>query len=190
MRYQSIPKHTKYIRNSQYWAEGLFLPSFKRCNMNNDVLVKEQLTRLIKKSHAHATLEKALEGLPAEYRGVVPDGLPYSIWQLVEHIRFCLWDILEFCKSAEHVSPSWPDGYWVKSATPASDKEWDDSLKQLHTDTNNFIELLNSKDADIHKPIPWGDGQTLLREAIVIIDHNGYHTAEIILIRRLLGIWK
>jgi hypothetical protein len=158
--------------------------------MEHNKLIAEQFARLLKHSHAHASLENVLDGLPEKHRGIVPDGLPYSIWQLLDHIRVCLWDILEFCKSDKHVSPQWPGGYWSKSTEPASNKDWNDCIKQINKDIDEFIALMNNEHADLYKPFPWGDGQTLLKEAIVILDHNSYHVGQIVLVRRLLKDWK
>ena len=114
--------------------------------------------------------------------------MPYSIWQLVEHIRIAQWDMLKFSQDEKYESPQWPKGYWVKDVAPKDDAEWESSLKQIKDDLNEFINLLKS--GDIYKAIPHGDGQSILREALQIADHNAYHTAEIIVIRRLLGDWK
>jgi hypothetical protein len=121
-------------------------------------------------------------------RGVVTNDLPYSIWQVVEHIRIAQWDMLEFSKNSAHQSPKWPDEYWVKEATPPSDAAWRKSIKQIESDLEEFISLM--KKADLYAKIPHGGGQTVLREALQIADHNAYHTAEIVVVRRLLGAWK
>lgn len=133
------------------------------------------------------SLKDALKGLPAKMRGVPTNDLPYSIWQIVEHIRIAQWDMLEFSKDGRHKSPKWPDDYWPEEAAPASDAAWRKSLKQIESDREEFINLL--KKADIYKVIPHGSGQTILREALQIADHNAYHIAEIVVIRRLLGVW-
>lgn len=153
----------------------------------HDILIAE-LIKLLNGGGAHASLDDALDGLPAKLSGVKPDNLPYSIWQLVEHIRIAQWDMLKFSKDEKHESPKWPDEYWVKDVAPNDDDEWIKSLKQIRDDRNEFIDLLRS--GEIYKAIPHGQGQSILREALQIADHNAYHTAEIIVIRRLLGDWK
>ena len=150
-------------------------------------IVIEELIKLLKGGGAHATLDDALKGLPKKLRGEKPANMPYSIWQLLEHIRIAQWDMVEFSKDANHQSPDWPDDYWVKDAEPADDDAWDNSIKQLNDDLDDFISLL--KKEDIYKKIPHGDGQTILREALQIADHNSYHIAEIIALRRMLGAW-
>ncbi|WP_345950815.1 DinB family protein [Mucilaginibacter sp. PAMB04274] len=154
---------------------------------NNSNLITE-LHKLMDGGTAHAGLDDALKDLPASQRGERPYGLPYSIWQLVEHIRIAQWDMLEFCKDGNHQSPKWPDEYWPKEAAPASEDDWDRSVTQIKTDLHELMELVGTE--DLYKPIPHGSGQTLLREALQAADHTAYHTAEIIVLRRLLGSWK
>jgi len=153
----------------------------------HEILISE-LVKLLEGGGAHATLKDALDGVPADARGVKPHGLPYSIWQLAEHIRIAQWDMLEFSKDGSHQSPKWPDDYWPKESSPADDATWDKTIQQINTDRDEFIALLKS--GDIYTKIPHGDGQTILREALQVADHNAYHTAEIVLLRRLLGNWK
>ena len=153
---------------------------------HHEILVNE-LIKLLNGGSAHAGLDEALNDLPVNLRGVKPDNLPYSIWQLVEHIRIAQWDMVQFSKDGSHQSPKWPDDYWVKDAEPADDDTWDNSVKQIDDDMEEFIALL--KKEDIYAKIPHGDGQTILREALQIADHNSYHIAEIVALRRMLGAW-
>jgi len=153
----------------------------------NEIIIAE-LEKLLKGGSAHASLDEALNDLPAEFWGVKVDHLPYTIWQLVEHIRIAQWDMLEFSKDGAHQSPKWPDDYWPKETGPADETTWKNSIEQIKTDLKAFIMLIKS--TDIYAPIPHGTGQTILREALQIADHCGYHVAEIIIIRRLLGAWK
>ena len=150
-------------------------------------IVVDEIIQLLKGGGAHASLKDALDKLPAKLRGAKPDGLPYSIWQLTEHIRIAQWDMLQFCVDANHESPKWPDEYWPKESEPKNEDAWAQSVKQINDDLDEFISLL--KKEDIYKKIPQGSGQTILREALQIADHNAYHTAEIIIIRRLLKAW-
>ncbi|WP_069658810.1 DinB family protein [Arcticibacter eurypsychrophilus] len=149
-----------------------------------------ELTQLIKKGNAHVSFEEAVEGLPPELRTKIVYDLPYSIWQLTEHIRITQWDILQFCKSSDHVSPKWPDEYWPGTVNEVDDTLWNSSLEQIKADRLEFFELLNNSTLHFVDPIPYGDGQTLLREAMVIADHTSYHIGQIIIIRRLLHDWK
>jgi hypothetical protein len=156
-------------------------------NDEHEILINE-LVKLLEGGGAHATLKDALDNLPAELRGVKPNNLPYSIWQLAEHIRIAQWDMLEFSKDGSHQSPKWPDDYWPKESGPANDAEWEETIEQINNDRDEFIKLLKS--GDIYANIPHGDGQSILREALQIADHNSYHTSEVILLRRLLGAWR
>ncbi|WDF56590.1 DinB family protein [Mucilaginibacter sp. KACC 22063] len=156
--------------------------------MNNHQILTDEIVKLLQGGTAHASFQDAIDGLAPELRGERPYGLPYSIWQLVEHIRIAQWDMLEFSKDGNHQSPKWPDDYWPKEAAPKDNEAWDNSIKQIESDLEEFIRLLKSE--DIYTKIPHGDGQTILREALQMADHTSYHISEIILIRRLLKAWK
>ena len=155
----------------------------------NSIIVK-QLAELLEKGNAHVTLEGAVKDLPAELRSVKADKMPYTIWQLLEHIRITQWDILEFSSNPDHQSPVWPDEYWPKEGAPASEDAWKNSLHQIKNDRKDFIALLQRESDKLLMPFPYGDGQNLLREALLIADHTSYHTGEIVVLRRLLGAWK
>lgn len=155
-------------------------------NSQHQTLISE-LEKLLTGGSAHAGLKDALSGLPANLRGEKVTALPYSIWQLVEHIRIAQWDMLEFCKNAQHVSPKWPDDYWPKEPEPADDNAWNQSIRQINDDLAAFIDMIRKE--DLYHQLPHGEGQTILREALQLADHTAYHTAEIIVIRRLLGAW-
>lgn len=157
---------------------------------NNRPAVVKQLKALIEGGQAHATFDNAVEGLSAKLLGEKPHGLPYSIWQLAEHMRIVQWDILEFSRDPKHKSPSWPDEYWPKDPEPPGEEAWEDTLKKIKHDRKAFITLLEDDNNDLYSPFEWGDGQNLLREALLMADHNAYHTAEIIVLRRLLKAWK
>lgn len=150
-------------------------------------VLTEELKKILSGGGAHVGLIDATKDIPFALLGERPHGLPYSIWQLVEHIRIAQWDMLEFSKDGNHKSPKWPDEYWPNEVAPADKPTWDKTLKQIDEDLKSFIELV--QEGDLYEPIPHGTGQTLLREALQIADHNAYHTAEIVVIRRLLGIW-
>jgi len=156
--------------------------------MDNQEILIAELVKLLKGGSAHVGLQDAVANLPFHLLGERPHKLPYSIWQLVEHIRIAQWDMLEFSKDGRHKSPKWPDDYWPKETAPKSEQEWKDCLKQIDEDLKAFIELVESE--DLFEQIPHGDGQNILREALQIADHNAYHVAEIIVIRRLLNAWK
>jgi uncharacterized damage-inducible protein DinB len=154
------------------------------------VIIKE-LEEAINKGNAHATFEEAVKDIPYELLDQVPDGLPYSIWQLVEHLRITQWDILDFCGNPHFKSMKWPDDYWPKEKGPAHKGDLRKSVDQFLADRKAFIELLRKAgDDELYTPLKHGDGQNLFREALLIIDHNSYHIGELIVLRRLLGDWK
>lgn len=150
----------------------------------------ENIVDLIEKGNAHVSLNDALKNIPFSLLGEKPENLPYSIWQIVEHIRIAQWDILEFSRNAKHISPQWPDGYWPKETAPKSKDSWQKCIKQIHADRKSFIELIKHAGDNLYEPFEYGNGQSLLKEALVLADHNSYHTGEIIIIRRLLNVWN
>ena len=158
--------------------------------MDNDKSLREHLVKLLEGGHAHVTFEAAVKGVPAGLRGKRPKGSEHSLWEILEHMRIATWDILEFSRDAKHVSPKWPDGYWPKSPKPPNEKAWTKSVQAINADIKAMSKLVASKSTDLHAPIPHGQGQTILREALLIADHNAYHLGEIVLVRRLLGAWK
>jgi hypothetical protein len=156
---------------------------------NRGIIILE-LISLIDKGNAHASFEDAVQGLNLEVATKVPETLPYSIWQLVEHIRIAQWDIVEFCLSPGHQSPKWPDEYWPEAVQDITAEQWEKSLLQIREDRERFFNLLKDQDTDLYTPFSYGEGQSVFKEALLIADHNAYHTGEIIIIRRLLGEWK
>jgi uncharacterized damage-inducible protein DinB len=160
--------------------------------VEESVELRKQLVALLDGGQAHATLADAVKDFPAKLRGAVPDGLPYSAWQLVEHIRISQKDILEFSAppSGGYQEKPWPEAYWPKEAEPPNTEAWDRSLAAIKADRAKFEALITKKNADLAKPFLWGTGQNLLREALLIADHNAYHVGQLVLLRRLLGAWK
>ena len=155
---------------------------------NQHKILVGELTKLLLGGSAHISFQEAIKGLNPKLRSVKPDNMPYSIWQMVDHIRIAQWDMLQFSKDADHKSPKWPDEYWPTESEPADDDAWKGSIEQIDSDLDEFIELLEH--SDIYQPLEHGDGQTILREALQLADHNAYHIGEIVAIRRVLGDWK
>ena len=153
-----------------------------------DKMVITELTKLLLGGSAHISLTEAVEGLPQSSRGVELPHMPYSIWQLVEHMRIAQWDMMKFCKDAKYKSPNWPDDYWPTSAAPDDDSAWNSSIQQINNDLDEFIAMMEH--SDIYRIFDHGDGQSILREALQIADHNAYHIGEIVAIRRTLGVWR
>jgi DinB family protein len=151
--------------------------------------VREQVVKLLQGGQAHLTLDEVIKNFPSNLRGVKPKGAPHSAWQLLEHIRIAVWDILEFSRDPNHVSPSWPDGYWPKAEEPPNDAAWDKSIAAINKDMEAMQKLVENEDTDLYAKIPHGAGQNILREALLVADHNAYHIGQILLLRRLLGAW-
>ena len=149
----------------------------------------EELILLLQKGNAHVSFNDAVKNIPFEDLGKKPGDLPYSIWQVTEHIRITQKDILDFSANKNYKELNWPDEYWPKNAVPENEQDWENSIKTINKDLNDFIELLKNSQ-DIFKPFDHGNGQTLLREAMLIADHTSYHTGEIIILRRILGNWE
>ncbi len=157
--------------------------------MSHDAALRQQLAKVIDWNEAHADFHAAVDDFPAKLRGSVPKGFPYSAWQLLEHIRLALWDILEFSRDARHKSPAWPEGYWPKTAEPPSSDAWDKSVRAVDEHVAAMRELVTDPSRDLFAPLPHGTGQTLLREALLAADHNAYHLGQLVLVRRALGAW-
>ncbi len=152
--------------------------------------LREHLVNLLTGRGAHADWKASFSGIPPKLRGVRPTGLPYSLYEMLEHMRIAQSDILEFSRDGKHVSPEWPAGYWPASQAPPNPKAWDKSLKAFARDLEGMKKLVANRKTDLFAKIPHGTGQTILREALLVADHNAYHLGQVLTIRRLLGIWK
>lgn len=152
-------------------------------------IIKE-LISLLKKGNAHASFNDAIKNIPFDDLSKKPNNLPYSIWQLTEHIRITQKDILDFSTNDNYKELNWPEDYWPKETAPENEAVWQKSIDEIQKDLKAFIELLKDEDADLLMPFAHGNGQNLLREALLIADHTSYHTGEIIVLRRLLGNWN
>jgi hypothetical protein len=158
--------------------------------MNTDRALRDHLLYLLRGGGAHLDFEAAIADLPAELRGTKPAGLPHTAWRLLEHMRIAQWDILEFSRNPKHVSPTFPDGLWPNSDSPPDANAWDRSVAGFRADFRAMQELVADPATDLFAPIPHGQGQTILREALLVADHNAYHLGQLVTIRRLLGAWS
>lgn len=154
-----------------------------------DQSLREHLIWLLREGHAHLTFDAALADLPPKLRGAKPAGVPHTPWRLVEHMRIAQWDILEFCRNSKHVSPEFPAGYWPTGDAPPDDVAWDATIAAFHRDLENMQDLVADPATDLFAAIPHGTGQTILREALLVADHNAYHLGQLIVVRRALGAW-
>jgi uncharacterized damage-inducible protein DinB len=152
--------------------------------------LRQHLLDLLRGRNAHADFDSVTADFPARLRGVKPPGAPHTAWQLLEHMRIAQWDILQFSRAAKHKSPPWPEGYWPKTAAPGNAAAWNNSLRSFRADLKAMAKLVADKNTDLHAKIPHGTGQTILREALLVADHNSYHLGQMVLLRRLLGTWK
>ena len=157
--------------------------------MPDDTPLREHLIQLLEGGHAHASFDNAVRGFPLDRVGVRPKGVPYSAWETLEHMRIAQNDILRFSLSADYVSPKWPEGYWPPTPAPERESHWARSVRSFRKDLSEFLALIRDPAQDLYRKFPWGDGQTLLREALLIADHNAYHIGQLVLVRRLLGVW-
>ena len=157
--------------------------------MRNPDALRKHVLELLTGKNAHADFDAAVAKFPLKRAGEKPDGAPYSAWQLLEHMRIAQWDILEFSRNASHVSPDFPEGYWPKTPGPPSDEAWEDSVASFRRDLRDMIRLVENPRTDLYARIAHGDGQTVLREALVLADHNSYHLGQLVDLRRALGSW-
>ena len=151
--------------------------------------IGDHLARLLGWEDAHATFDAAVAGLPDDLRGRAPAGLPYSPWQLVEHLRITQYDILDFCRNPAYEELAWPSDYWPATGAPPSPVAWDESLRRFRQDRAALQQLARDPAIDLAARIPHGTGQTYLRELLLAADHSAYHVGELIVVRRLLGAW-
>ena len=157
---------------------------------NLESVVRKELIAGLKGGNAHVCFEDAVADFPAPLHGEKA-GLPYSAWQLIEHIRLAQNDILRFCNNHDgsYRELKFPDDYWPKAAAPPSEQAWQKSIAGVLLDREAMVQLVGNPRHSLDGIFPWGDGQNLLREAILVIDHTSYHVGELLALRRLLGIW-
>jgi hypothetical protein len=157
---------------------------------DHDKALRKQLADLLKGGGAHAKFEDVAADFPVKFRGQKPSGMPHSPWMLLEHLRIAQKDILEFCRNPKYAAPVWPDDYWPKSVAPPSDAAWTKSVAEFDKDLKVMLALIANPKTDLFARIPWSDGQTILREALLVADHNAYHVAQLVDVRRMLGAWR
>ncbi len=157
--------------------------------MDKDKALRDHLLNLLKGRGAHMDFDQAVKNFPEELRGKRPANAPYSAWELLEHLRRAQNDILEFSRDPNYISPPWPEGYWPKSQTPRDSSAWDKSVKAFQKDLKDMQDMVADSKNDLYEKIPHGEGQTILREALLVADHNAYHIGEMVVIRKLLGAW-
>ncbi len=155
-----------------------------------DKALRDHVLYLLRGGGAHVDFEKAVADFPTQLCSVKLAGVPYTAWSLVEHLRIAQWDILEFSRNAKHVSPDFPAGYWPPAEAPPDETAWKKSVGAFRKDLKAMQKMVADSKKDLFAKIPHGDGQTLLREALLVADHNAYHIGQLVTIRRLLGCWS
>lgn len=154
----------------------------------HDKSLREHLLYLLRDGGAHAGFDDAIGDWPVQLAGVKVANFPHTAWMLLEHLRLAQMDILEFSRNPKYVSPKWPEGYWPASEAPPSEKEWKASMVAFKKDLRAMEQLVADRKADLYAKIPWGDGQTILREALLVADHNAYHLGQLVALRKSIGI--
>ncbi|QDU40010.1 DinB superfamily protein [Maioricimonas rarisocia] len=155
----------------------------------NDHALREHVLNTLRGRGAHLGFDQAIENLPLGYLGAKVPGCPHTPWRILEHMRIAQWDILEFSRNPEHVSPDFPDGYWPPDNAPPTTTAWEESVAAFRADLQAMQDLVADPETDLLAPIPHGDGQTILREALLIADHNAYHLGQLVILLRALGVW-
>jgi hypothetical protein len=153
-----------------------------------DQQLRDHLLYLLKGGGAHASFDAAMGDWPIQLAGVKVANFPHTAWMLLEHMRLAQWDILEFSRNSKHVSPKWPEGYWPASEAPENKKAWTTSVSDFKKDRRTMERLIANPKVDLFAPIPWGDGQTISREALLVADHNSYHLGQLVMLRKSIGI--
>jgi hypothetical protein len=149
--------------------------------------LRGMLVDALRGQHAHIDFDSAVKDFPVEARSAKPAGSAHSAWQLLEHMRIAQWDILEFSRNPKHESPEWPEGYWPQTEAPPNDKAWDDSVKAFKRDAQEFKKLVRDPHSNLFEVFEHGDGQTLLREALLLVCHNSYHLGQLVLLKKSLS---
>ena len=157
--------------------------------MDIDTIVREQLRTLLEGGNAHMTFDEAIANFPHEQMNTKPQNVPYTLWQLLEHIRMAQWDILEFIRNPQYVSPPWPEGYWPVESVQADEVAWEKTLVSFRADLQSLLIMVSDSEVNLYSPIPHGNGQNILREILVVADHSAYHISEFATFRQVMATW-
>jgi hypothetical protein len=158
--------------------------------MDQNSELRNHLVKVLTWSDAHVDFDKAVNGVPPSVQGVRPQSMPYSPWELLEHLRLAQRDILDFCRDPAYSAPTWPAGYWPATQAPPTPEAWDQSVAEFQADRKALCDFISDASLDLFAQISHGDGQTYLREALLAADHTAYHVGEMVAVRRSLGVWK
>ena len=155
---------------------------------SGDRALRDHVLSLLKGGEAHATFEDTLNGWSLQFTGIKVAKFPHTAWMLLEHLRMAQRDILEFSRNSKYVSPKWPEGYWPESAAPPNEAAWKASMESCKKDLQAMQRMVGDQKIDLFAKIPWGEGQTILREALIFADHNAYHLGQMMMLRKSLGV--
>ena len=158
--------------------------------MEHDRELREHILYLLRGGGAHGNFDDAVADFPSKLRGAKLERLPYTAWQLLEHVRLAQWDILDFSRNPEYREKKFPDDYWPKTEAPPNEEAWKKSVAAFRHDLKEMQKLVENPKTDLFAKIAWGNGQTILREALLVADHNAYHLGQLVMLRRLLGAWE
>jgi hypothetical protein len=158
--------------------------------MADDKELRNHLVNLLQGGDAHADFERVIKDFPRELRGKKIRVAEHTAWELLEHLRIAQWDILDFSRNPQYKAREFPKEYWPDSFAPPKFNSWNLSVKAFQDDLKAMCDLVANEKTDLFTKIPHGEGQTILREALVLADHNSYHLGQMVLLRRILGDWK
>jgi hypothetical protein len=156
---------------------------------DHDHALRDHLVELLNSGNAHASFDALIKDIPPKLRGKKPENFPHTAWMLLEHLRLAQWDILEFSRNPKYQHMKWPEAYWPKTEAPPSGEAWEKSVEEFRRDLKTMQDLVADSKTDLFAKIPWGEEQTILREALLLADHNAYHLGQLLDVRRLLGAW-
>ena len=157
--------------------------------MTPDAEVRKQLLHLLRGGNAHMTFDQAIADFPPEHFNTKPPNVSYSFWHLLEHLRIAQWDILEFVRRPEHASPAWPKGYWPHPDAQADQAAWDTTIRKFHADLQALQVMAENPEVNLTAPLPHAPDYTVLRELLLVADHNAYHIGEFGILRQITGLW-
>jgi len=160
----------------------------RRSTPSPDKSLRDHVLYLLRDGGAHTDFDHAMGDWPVQLAGAKVANFPHTAWMLLEHMRIAQWDILEFSRNPRHVSPQWPEGYWPEEEMPRSEQAWKDSMSAFKKDLRAIEQLVAKPRIDLYAKLPWGDGQTVLREALLVADHNAYHLGQLVMLRKCIGI--
>ncbi len=154
--------------------------------MDNDKIVRQHLLDLLRGGAAHIDFDSVVTDFAIDLINKRTESIPYTAWHVIEHMRIAQWDILEFIVNPKHRSPKWPEGYWPAITADAGEEEWKKSLSAFGAGLASIVKLVEDKSTDLYSPIKHGDGQTVLREVLLVADHNAYHLGVLVTMKRIL----